>query len=95
MRDAYSPPRHRLNFQITRQEVGLQHDTVLQGLMPAHGLALGLGVIGCAANMVHALLGEPVGEITGDVTRSIVAAHRLVPIADREARTGGPRTRRL
>ncbi len=41
--------------------------------MTALDLALGLGVIGCAAHMVHALLGEPAGEITGDVAPSIVA----------------------
>ena len=48
-------------------------DAVVQRLMPALDLALGLGVVRCAANMVHALLGEPTREIAGDVVRSIVA----------------------
>ena len=40
-----------LAFQITRQEVVLQQDVVLQRLMPALDLALGLGVCPPSAPM--------------------------------------------
>ena len=56
-----------LAFQITRQEVVLQQDAVLQRLMPALDLALGLGVIGCAANMVYFLVFQPFSQIAGDI----------------------------
>ena len=37
-----------LGLQVAGEEVVLQQDAVLQGLMPALDLALGLGMIGCA-----------------------------------------------
>ena len=43
-----------LGFEIAWQEVILQQDTVLQGLVPALDLALGLGMIRGAAHMRHA-----------------------------------------
>ncbi len=56
-----------LAFQITRQEVVLQQDAVLQRLMPALDLALGLGVIGCDANMVYFPVFQPFSQIAGDI----------------------------
>ena len=52
-----------LAFQIARQGVVLQQDAVLQRLMPALDLALGLGVIGSAANMVYFLVFQPFSQI--------------------------------
>ena len=56
-----------LAFQITWQEVVLQQDVVLQRSMPALDLALGLGVIGCAANMVYFLVFRPFSQIAGEI----------------------------
>ena len=56
-----------LVFQITRQEVVLQQDAVLQRLMPALDLALGLGVMRCAANMVYFLILQSFSQIAGDI----------------------------
>ena len=46
--------------EIAGHEVGLQQDAVLQGLVPAFYLALGLWVIRSATNMIHALTIQPV-----------------------------------
>jgi hypothetical protein len=48
---------HDLLFEITRQEVVFQQDAVLQRLVPAFDLSLGLGVAGCSACVLHALVG--------------------------------------
>ena len=44
-----------LAFEIAGQEVVFEQDAVLQGLVPAFDLALGLGMEGCPANVAHAL----------------------------------------
>ena len=44
-----------LGLQVARQEVVLQQDAVLQGLMPALDLALGLGMTGCDLALVQRL----------------------------------------
>jgi hypothetical protein len=62
-----------LPLQIALQEVVFQQDPVLQGLMPTLDLTLGLGMVGCAPDMAHAPLAQPVGEIAGDVRRAVVA----------------------
>jgi hypothetical protein len=62
-----------LGFKIAGQIVVLQQDAVLERLMPALDLALGLRVEGRAADMTHAPIREPIRQIAGDVTRSIVA----------------------
>jgi hypothetical protein len=59
-------------LELARQEVGLEQDTVLQGLVPALDLALGLGMVGGAADVGDALAFEPAREIAGDVGRTIV-----------------------
>ena len=46
-------------LEIARQIVVLQQDTVLQRLMPALDLALGLRVIRCAPNVIHTVVLEP------------------------------------
>ena len=62
-----------LHFQIARQVVVLQQDPVLERLMPALDLTLGLRMVWRAPDVVHALVFEPVGKITRDIGRPIVA----------------------
>jgi len=45
--------------EITWQEVVLHQDAVLEGLMPAFGLALRLRVLGRTSDMIHAVIIEP------------------------------------
>lgn len=61
-----------LAFQIAGQEVVFQEDAVLQGLVPSFDLALGLGMVWCATNMIHALVIQPVSQFCGDVTGTII-----------------------
>ena len=49
--------RRDLPFEITWQEVVFQQDAVLQSLVPSFDLALGLGVAGRSAGVVHAFVG--------------------------------------
>ena len=60
-------------LQVSRQIVIFEQNAVLQGLVPAFDLSLGLGMIRRAAHMLHALAFEPLGQIVGNVTRPIVA----------------------
>jgi hypothetical protein len=60
-------------LEMAGQEVVLQQDAVLQGLVPALDLALGLRMVRRAADMGDALAREPVGEVAADVGRPIVA----------------------
>ena len=59
-------------FEIARQVVVFEQGAVLQGLMSALDLALCLGIMRHTANVAHAFVVEPFGEIGGDVTRSVV-----------------------
>ena len=59
-------------FERPGQVVVLQEDAVLQGLVPALDFSLGLGMPGSASDMVHALIGKPVGQFPGDVAAAIV-----------------------
>ena len=77
-----------LVFEVTGQVVVFQQHTVLQRLMPAFDLSLGLRMERSATNMVHALGTEPVGQIGGDVGRPIVA-EQTRPVGD--VRTGTAR----
>ena len=61
-----------LRLKIAWEEVVFQEDAVLQGLVPTLDFALGLGMIGGAANMLHVTVIEPFGEIAGDVAGAIV-----------------------
>ena len=62
-----------LRFEIAWQVVVFEQNAVLEGLVPALDLALGLGMAGRSAHMVHACILEPLCEIAGDVARSVVA----------------------
>ena len=61
-----------LGFEITRQEVVLQQDAVLERLVPALDLALGLRMAWCATGVIEVPILKPVGQFAGDVTRPIV-----------------------
>ena len=60
-------------LELAGKEVVFQQDPVLQGLVPALDLALGLGVVRCAADVGDALALEPAREIAGDVGGAVVA----------------------
>jgi hypothetical protein len=51
----------------------LQQDAVLHGLVPSLDLALGLWVVGCATNMLHALFFDIIRQIACDVRRAVIA----------------------
>lgn len=55
------------------QVVILEQDAVFQGLLPALDLALCLRMPGSTADMVHALVGGPIGQLAGDAAAAIVA----------------------
>ena len=61
-----------LGFEVARQVIVFEQDSVLEGLMPAFNLALGHGVIGRAANVIHVLAVEPFGEVGRDVARAVI-----------------------
>src|SRR6476661_1590666 len=63
-------------FEIARQVIVFQQDAVLQGLMPALDLALGLRMIGRATNMRHILLVEPFCQFAGDVAGPLSLSSR-------------------
>ena len=60
-------------LEIAGQTIVLPQDAVLQGLIPTLDLALSLGMVRCAADVIHALIGKPIREVAGDVGRAIVA----------------------
>ena len=69
-----------LALEVTGQEVVLEQDPVLEGLVPALDLALGLGMQRGAVDMAHALRLDPFGQLASDVAGTIVAEQlRLVP----------------
>ena len=77
-----------LAFEVAGQVVVLKQDAVLERLMPALNLALGLRVIGGAADVFHFLLIQPLREIrrtTYDApfirqqTRSVNDGHLVEP----------------
>jgi len=49
-----------------------QQYSILQRLVPALDLALGLRVVRCTADMTHAVVAEPVGKFVRHVTRAVV-----------------------
>ena len=75
-----------LGLEIARQEVVLQQDAVLQGLVPTLDLALRLGMERRAANMAHALGFDVFRQLASDVARAVVAkqsgfVHHGCPVA--------------
>ena len=63
-----------VGFERTRQTVVFLPGPILQGLMPALVLVLGLRVIRYAVNVRHSpVVLEPVGKTAGDMARAVVA----------------------
>ena len=62
-----------LSFEITWQEVVLQQNAVLQGLMPTFDLALSLGMIRRTARVLHAFVLQPFRQFAQDVAGTVVA----------------------
>ena len=56
-----------LAFEIAGQVVVLEQDAVLERLMPALDLALGLGMERRSADMLDAPLVQPIGKVARDV----------------------------
>lgn len=62
-----------LALKVSWQIVVFEQNAVLQGLVPALDLALGLWVIRRSPHMLHALVLEPVSQIAGNIGPAIVA----------------------
>ena len=61
-----------LGFEIARQEVVFQQDTVLQGLVPTFYFTLSLGVIRGSPAVLHAFVLQPFSKVARDVTGAVV-----------------------
>ena len=61
-----------IGFKRAWQIVIFQQDAVLYGLMPALDLALRLGMGGRAADMLDAMLRQPLGKLIRDKARPII-----------------------
>ena len=61
-----------LGLKRARQVVVFQQDAVLHGLVPAFDLALGLGMGGRAADMLDAMLRQPLGKLIRDKARPVI-----------------------
>jgi len=61
-----------LVLEVAGQVIIFQQDPVLQGLAPALDLALGLGMTGRAADVLHVLISQPFRQVCGDAVRAIV-----------------------
>ena len=70
-----------LGLEIAGQIVVLEQDAVLQCLVPAFNLALGLGMEGSAPDMLDAAVLEPFRQIACDV-RGAVVAQQTWPMGD-------------
>ena len=56
-----------VSFEIAGQVIVFEQNTVLERLVPALDLALGLGMMRCAADVSHAAICEPFREIAREV----------------------------
>ena len=61
-----------LRFQVCREEVVFQQDTVLQGLVPSLDLALCLRVIWRTPDVAHFLIAQQFSQLTRYLAGSIV-----------------------
>lgn len=62
-----------LGFEVAGQEVVFEQDAVLQGLVPALDLALGLGMARGAAYVAHLVGLDIFDQFTRDVARTVIA----------------------
>ena len=61
-----------LRLEVFREVVVFEQDAVLQRLVPALDLALGLGMSRSAVTLFDGSLFQPFAEVGGDVARAIV-----------------------
>ena len=61
-----------LSFELTRKVIVLEQDAVLERLMPALDLALGLGMTWRSPEVLDLLFLEPLSEIGRDVAGAII-----------------------
>ncbi len=61
-----------LRFQVCREEVVLQQDSVFQGLMPPFDFALGLRMVRRSPDVPHISVAQPFGQFARDVAGAIV-----------------------
>ena len=61
-----------LPFEISRQIIMLQQDSVLERLMPALDFALRHRMIRRTASVPHVLAFEPFSQLAGDIARPVV-----------------------
>ena len=61
-----------LGFKITGQEVVFQQNAVLQGLMPALDLTLGLRMLRRTTRVLHAFALQPFRQFPRDITGPVV-----------------------
>ena len=61
-----------LAFEVAWQVVVLEQDAVLERLMPALDLALGLRMERRTADMLDVLVVQPIGKIARDIRRAVV-----------------------
>ena len=78
--------RRDLGLKVAGQEVVLQQDAVLQGLVPTLDLALGLGMERSAAHVAHALGFDIFRQFAGDVTRPIAPTEGMREAAETAVR---------
>ena len=65
-----------LQFEIAGQVVMFEQDAVLERLMPAFDLALGLRMIRRSSDMLDVLLVQPIGRIARDIRRALSDSSR-------------------
>ena len=56
-----------------------RHDAVPKGLMPALDFALGLRMIGCAVDVLHVAIVEPLRQVIGYVAGAVVGEQARRP----------------
>ena len=61
-----------LSFKVAGQVIVLQQNAVLERLVPALDLSLGLWVVGRAADIAHVLTAKPKSQFPGDIAGPIV-----------------------
>ena len=75
-----------VRFEVARQVVVLEQDAVLERLMPALDLALGLRMAGSTAYVAHAGIFEPLCQIAGDVAGALSLSDDLARKSSRDSR---------
>ncbi len=73
-----------LLLKVTGTVIVLEQDAVLERLVPALDLGLRLGMQRRSADMIHALLREPVSQVARDIAGAVVT-QQLRPVNDIDA----------